>query len=366
MTLDREDAERLKAAIKAHGTSLGFDAVAIAGVDLAQAEAGLAQWLAAGFHGEMDYMARHGAKRARPAELVPGTVSVIAARINYLAQPIASLEQRLLQPGEAYVSVYAHGRDYHKVVRAKLQKLAERVQGEVGVFGYRAFTDSAPVMEVAIAAQAGLGWRGKHTLLLDRGAGSFFFLGEIYTDLALPADQPVENHCGTCFACAEVCPTGAIVGPYQLDARRCISYLTIELKGVIPEPLRPLVGNRVYGCDDCQLACPWNKFAQITQAEDFRQVRNGLDRSTLVDLFSWSEAEFRERMAGSAIYRIGYEKWLSNLAIGMGNALRQRSGADEDTGAVAVAICGALAARAESPSAMVRESVAWALAAKPA
>ncbi len=362
MTLDREDAERLKAAIKAHGASLGFDAVAIAGVDLAEAEAGLAQWLAAGFQGEMDYMVRHGAKRARPAELVPGTVSIIAARINYLAQPIASLEQRLLQPGEAYVSVYAHGRDYHKVVRAKLQKLAELVRAEVGVFGYRAFTDSAPVMEVAIAAQAGLGWRGKHTLLLDRGAGSFFFLGEIYTDLALPPDQPVEDHCGTCFACAEVCPTGAIVGPYQLDARRCISYLTIELNGAIPEALRPLVGNRVYGCDDCQLACPWNKFAQITQAEDFRLVRNGLDRSSLVELFSWSEVDFRERMAGSAIYRIGYAKWLSNLAIGMGNALRQLSVADGEASEATTSIRRALALRADSSSALVRECVAWALA----
>lgn len=363
MTLVREDAERLKAAIKAHGATLGFDAVAIAGVDLGAAEAGLAQWLAAGFHGEMDYMARHGTKRARPAQLVPGTVSVIAARINYLAQPVAALDRRLRQPGEAYVSVYAHGRDYHKVVRAKLQRLAALVQNEVGVFGYRVFTDSAPVMEVAIAARSGLGWRGKHTLLLDRSAGSFFFLGEIYTDLALPPDPPIEDHCGTCFACAQACPTGAIVAPYQLDARRCISYLTIELKGVIPEPLRPLVGNRVYGCDDCQLVCPWNKFAQVTRTEDFRFVRNGLDQSSLIELFSWSEADFKERMAGSAIYRIGYEKWSSNLAIGMGNALRQIAFASGESDACAAALRAALAGRAESPSAVVRESVAWALAA---
>ena len=366
MTLDREDAERLKAAIKAHGRSLGFDAVGVAGVDLAAEEAGLAEWLAAGFHGEMDYMARHGPLgtklRARPAELVPGTVSVITARINYLAQPVAQLEQRLTEPDQAYVSVYAHSRDYHKVLRNKLQKLADLVESEVGAFGYRVFTDSAPVMEVALAEKSGLGWRGKHTLLLDRTAGSFFFLGEIYTDLALPPDAPVEEHCGTCFACKDACPTGAIVGPYKVDARRCISYLTIELKGAIPEELRPLIGNRVYGCDDCQLACPWNKFAQTAAEPDFKSVRNGLDDASLLDLFAWSEAEFKQRMAGSAILRIGYAKWLSNIAIALGNALRSSLGANLEGDALKSLIHQGLQGHASDESALVRESVGWALA----
>lgn len=366
MTLDREDAERLKVAIKAHGRSLGFDAIGVAGVDLADAEAGLAEWLAAGFHGEMDYMARHGPLgtklRARPPDLVPGTASVITARINYLAQPVAKLEQRLTEPDQAYVSVYAHSRDYHKVLRNKLQKLADLVHSEVGAFGYRVFTDSAPVMEVALAGKSGLGWRGKHTLLLDRTAGSFFFLGEIYTDLALPPDEPVEDHCGTCFACKDACPTGAIVGPYRVDARRCISYLTIELKGAIPEPLRPLIGSRVYGCDDCQLVCPWNKFAQLASEPDFKSVRNGLDEASLLDLFAWSEDEFKQRMAGSAILRIGYAKWMSNIAIGLGNALRVAPGAGLEEKALKNRIHQGLQGRADSESALVRESVAWALA----
>ena len=298
-------------------------------------------------------MARHGSKRARPAELVPGTVSVITARINYLAKPMREAEQALAQ--DAVVSVYAHGRDYHKVLRAKLQQLADAVRDDIGAFGHRVFTDSAPVMEVALAEKSGLGWRGKHTLLLTREAGSTFFLGEIYTDLALAPDEPASEHCGACFACKDACPTGAIVAPYRVDARRCISYLTIELKGAIPEEFRPLIGNRIYGCDDCQTACPWNKFAQVASAPDFVAVRNRLDASTLVGLFAWTAEEFRKRMAGSAIFRIGFDKWLSNIAIGLGNAL---AATKED----AADIRAALAGRADHPSPMVREHVAWALA----
>jgi epoxyqueuosine reductase len=256
----------------------------------------------------------------------------------------------LADPERAYVARYALGRDYHKVLRARLARLVERIEGEVGPFGYRVFTDSAPVLEVALAAKAGLGLRGKHTLLLTRDAGSYFFLGEIYTDLPLPPSAPVTAHCGTCSACIAACPTGAIVAPYELDARRCISYLTIEHHGAIPEALRPLVGNRVYGCDDCQIACPWNKFAPITGEADFHAVRNGLDRATLVELFAWTQEEFEARHAGSAIRRIGYERWLRNIAVGLGNAPRSD------------AVVAALRARADDPSALVREHVAWALA----
>ena len=336
---------------------MGFDAVGFAGIDLANEEAGLAAWLEAGFHGEMNYMARHGATRARPATLVPGTVSVISARVNYLGTGVDTAARRLEEPDAAYVSVYAHGRDYHKVLRTRLAALAEELRTDVGQLGYRVFTDSAPVMEVALAQHSGLGWRGKHTLLLSRDAGSFFFLGEIYTDFALPADEPVEEHCGSCFACRDACPTGAIVGPYKLDARRCISYLTIELKGAIPLELRPLVGNRVYGCDDCQLVCPWNKFAQKAALPDFTQARNGLDSASLTDLFSWSEDEFKHRMAGSAIRRIGHAKWLSNIAVALGNALRVAANATD-----MAALNAALAARVDHAEPMVRESVAWALA----
>jgi epoxyqueuosine reductase len=352
------DAEALRERIRARGRELGFDAVGFSSVDLGGAEAGLQAWLEAGFHGEMDYMARHGAKRARPAELVPGTLSVITARINYLAQAPAAAQARLNRPGEAYVSVYAHGRDYHKVLRARLQKLAAAVEAEVGAHGHRVFTDSAPVLEAALAAQGGLGWRGKHTLILNREAGSFFFLGEIYTALALPPDAPASEHCGACFACKDACPTGAIVGPYQVDARRCISYLTIELKGPIPEQLRPLMGNRIYGCDDCQLVCPWNKFARLADAPDFSQVRNGLDRAGLIEVFGWSAADFEQRMAGSAIRRIGHERWLRNIAVALGNALRDAAVTLE----AASAMRAALQARADHPSALVREHVAWALA----
>jgi epoxyqueuosine reductase len=343
-----DDLAPLVAAIKAWGRELGFDAVGIADADLGAAEARLAEWLARGFHGEMDYMARHGAKRARPAELVPGTKRVITVRMDYLPDA-ADAEAVLGDRTKAYVSRYALGRDYHKVLRTRLQRLADRIAAEVGEFGYRVFTDSAPVMEVELAARAGLGWRGKHTLVLTREAGSYFFLGEIYTDLPLPADVPASEHCGACTRCIDVCPTGAIVAPYRLDARRCISYLTIELKGSIPVPLRALIGNRVYGCDDCQLVCPWNKYARPTGEPDFR-VRHGLDALELAELFGWSEGSFHERLAGSAIRRIGYERWSRNLAVGLGNA---------PTGERVVA---ALRARAADPSALVREHVTWALA----
>jgi epoxyqueuosine reductase len=341
------DFAMLAATIKAWGGELGFQAVGIADVDLAPAEQRLLEWLAAGRHGELDYMARHGAKRARPAELVPGTVRVISARMDYLPEAVDSWQ--VMDDGErAFVSRYALGRDYHKVLRGRLQQLADRVATEIGVFGYRVFTDSAPVMEVELARKAGLGWRGKHTLLLSRDAGSFFFLGEIYTDLPLPPDAPATEHCGACAKCIDVCPTGAIVAPYQLDARRCISYLTIELKGAIPVALRPLIGNRVYGCDDCQLVCPWNRHARVSGEPDF-QVRNGLDCAEIAELFAWTEREFQSRLAGSAIHRIGYERWLRNLAVGLGNA----PGTEQ--------VIVALRARVDHPSALVREHVAWAL-----
>src|SRR3989475_37984 len=290
------DFAALAATIKTWGRELGFQAVGIADTDLAAAEPRLAAWLERGFAGELNYMRKHGTKRTRPASLVPGTLRVISARLDY--RPDAANSQSVLADGsKAFVARYALGRDYHKVLRGRLQQLALRIEREIGEFGYRAFTDSAPVMEVELARKAGLGWRGKHTLLLSREAGSFFFLGEIYTDLPLPVDAPVGEHCGTCAKCIDVCPTRAIVAPYTLDARRCISYLTIELKGSIPLELRPLVGNRVFGCDDCQLVCPWNRYAQVTPEPDF-QVRNGLDSAELVELFAWTESQFRERMAG--------------------------------------------------------------------
>ena len=338
----------LAATVKAWGRELGFQAVGIADTNLDQAEAGLAGWLAAGCHGDMNYMARHGSKRARPGDLLPGTISVISARMNYW--PAGHPAEAALADGRlAYISRYATGRDYHKLMRARLAQLAARLAEEAGGSGYRVFTDSAPVMEVELARKAGLGWRGKHTLLLSRDAGSYFFLGEIFTDLPLPADAPAGAHCGTCTRCIDACPTRAILGPYRLDARRCISYLTIELKGAIPEDLRPLIGNRVYGCDDCQLVCPWNRFAATTTEPGFA-VRNGLDRAQLCELFAWSEAEFMERLAGSAIRRIGHERWLRNLAVGLGNA---------PAGSEVVA---ALRARADHASVLVREHVQWALA----
>ncbi len=340
----------LAARIGIWGQELGFQAIGIADTDLSVAEERLQRWLDGGRHGEMAYMARHGAKRARPAELVPGTVRVISVRMNYWPAEAADATAVLDDPGTAYVARYALGRDYHKVLRARLQRLANRVEGEVGPFGYRVFTDSAPVLEVALAARAGLGWQGKHTLLLTRDMGSYFFLGEIYTDLPLPVTPATTGHCGSCSACITACPTGAIVAPYELDARRCISYLTIEHPGPIPEALRPAIGNRVYGCDDCQLACPWNRFAAAASEADFQAVRHGLDRARLTELFVWTEAEFDQRMAGSAIRRIGYERWSRNLAVGLGNA---PAGAD---------IIAALESRAGDTSALVREHVAWALA----
>jgi len=341
------DGVELAARIRQWGRELGFDAVGFADTTLDAAEAELQAWLAAGFHGEMDYMASHGTKRSRPDELVPGTVSIITARMNYLPQA-APMETVLADGTRAAISRYALGRDYHKLLRARLQTLAERIAAEIGPFGHRVFTDSAPVQEVALASMSGLGWRGKHTLLIHREAGSYFFLGELYTDLPLPADSPQADHCGSCRACLDICPTQAIVAPYTVDARRCISYLTIELKGAIPEELRPLIGNRIYGCDDCQLACPWNRFARRTVETDF-SVRHGLDSASLVELFAWTEAEFKSRLAGSAIYRIGHERWLRNIAVALGNA----PGSPE--------VIAALTSRRDHPSELVREHVAWAL-----
>ncbi|HEY7674312.1 MAG TPA: tRNA epoxyqueuosine(34) reductase QueG [Burkholderiales bacterium] len=342
------DLAMLAATIKMWGGELGFQAVGVADTDLSIAEPRLAEWLARGFGGEMDYMRRHGAKRTRPAGLVPGTLRVISARMDYRPRALDS-SQVLGDGSRAFIARYALGRDYHKVLRGRLKRLAGRIEAEIGEFGYRVFTDSAPVMEVELARKAGLGWRGKHTLLLSREAGSFFFLGEIYTDLPLPADAPVSEHCGTCKKCIDICPTSAIVAPYLVDARRCISYLTIELKGSIPVALRPLIGNRVYGCDDCQLVCPWNRYARISEEPDFR-VRNGLDCAELVDLFGWTEAQFSRRMSGSAVLRVGYERWLRNLAVGLGNA------------PAGTRVVEALRSRASDPSALVREHVAWALA----
>ncbi|MEW6414443.1 MAG: tRNA epoxyqueuosine(34) reductase QueG [Pseudomonadota bacterium] len=344
-----QDLGQLARRIKDWGRELGFAAVGIADGDLSAAEADLQAWLDQGFHGEMDYMARHGVKRSRPAELVPGTVRVISARLDYFPPQAADAHTVLADASAAYVSRYALGRDYHKVLRNRLQALADRITAAAGVHHYRVFTDSAPVMEVELAAKSGLGWRGKHTLLLNRQHGSWFFLGEIYTDLPLPVDTPETEHCGTCRACLDVCPTQAIVAPYRLDARRCISYLTIELKGSIPPELRPLMGNRIYGCDDCQLVCPWNRFAQTAALPDF-DVRNGLDSAKLVALFAWSEADFNERLAGSAIRRIGHERWLRNIAVALGNAPPTPEAAS------------ALETRRNHPSALVREHVAWALA----
>ncbi|WP_411190436.1 tRNA epoxyqueuosine(34) reductase QueG [Paraburkholderia sp. B3] len=418
-SLDAAALAALAARIRTWGRELGFGAIGISDTDLSHAEAGLAAWLEAGCHGEMDYMAKHDMKRARPAELVAGTRRVISVRMAYLpaatlapaalngpgktaesasqdaardGQPARLQEApreyaqggwrerehaRLADPQAAVVSIYARGRDYHKVLRARLQQLADRIEAEIGAFGHRVFTDSAPVLEVELAQKAGIGWRGKHTLLLQRDAGSLFFLGEIYVDLPLPtdaetagsivADSPAARapavpetagaHCGSCTRCIGACPTGAITGPYRVDARRCISYLTIELKGSIPLDMRELIGNRVYGCDDCQLVCPWNKFAQAAPVADF-DVRHGLDRATLVELFDWSAKDFDARMQGSAIRRIGYERWSRNIAVAMGNALRARPALEEGA---REAIVAALHARGDDDSELVREHVRWAL-----
>ena len=349
MTKTLNDPQSLADDIKRWGTELGFSQIGIADTDLSAAETHHRQWIAKGFHGAMNYMAKHGDKRTRPAQLVPGTLRVISARLDYLP-PDARDSFDVMNNGElAFISRYALGRDYHKVLRQRLQKLCDRIAQHVGEFGYRVFADSAPVLEVELAEKAGLGWRGKHTLLLSREAGSFFFLGEIYTDLPLAVDTAGQNHCGTCAACMDICPTQAIVAPYEVDARRCISYLTIELKDSIPEDLRPLIGNRVYGCDDCQLTCPWNRFAQLTDEADFH-VRHGLDDVSLTTLFAWDEATFKRNMAGSAILRIGYSQWLRNLAVGLGNAPTTPE------------IIAALQSRVDDASELVCEHVRWALA----
>ncbi|TBR39016.1 MULTISPECIES: tRNA epoxyqueuosine(34) reductase QueG [Dyella] len=334
--------------IKRWARELGFADAGIAGTDLGEDEGHLKRWLDDGLHGEMDYMARHGTKRSRPAELEPGTARVISVRMDYVPPGTRNAWDVLDHPEEGYVARYALGRDYHKLMRNRLQKLAERIHAQVGDFGYRAYVDSAPVLEKALARNAGMGWIGKHTVLINRRAGSYFFLGELYTDLPLPIDEPASAHCGTCRKCIDICPTQAIVAPYRLDARRCISYLTIELKGSIPEDLRAPMGNRIFGCDDCQLICPWNKFAQDAQEPDFAP-RHSLDGARLVELFAWSEEEFLRRTEGMAIRRTGYEGWLRNIAVALGNA---PSGD---------AIIAALQARADSPSDVVSEHVAWAL-----
>jgi epoxyqueuosine reductase len=359
--LDPEDRQALivslPAKIREWGTTLGFSQIGVADVNLSDAEAGLVAWLNNGFHGAMAYMAAHGLRRARPAELVPGTVRVITARMDYLPRSTAAdwqaIEwQRLGDPQQAALSLYARGRDYHKVMRARLQQLADRLADAVGPFGHRVFTDSAPVLEAALAVKSGLGWRGKHTLVLNREAGSMFFLGEIYVDLALPVSAPVSAHCGSCSACIDVCPTRAIVGPYRLDARRCISYLTIEHPGAIPTELRAASGNRIYGCDDCQLVCPWNRYAQRSPLPDF-DAREPLGSAELLMLWGWDETEFLKRTEGSAIRRIGHERWQRNLAVALGNALRARRDP---------AIVQALRARRDDASPLLREHIDWALA----
>jgi epoxyqueuosine reductase len=342
------DFNLLKGELTARARTLGFDAAGVSSVELPEDEQHLIAWLNAGYHGDMDYMRRHGTKRSRPAELAPGTLRVISVRMNYWPEEARDSEA-VLNDGElGYVSRYALGRDYHKVMRRALQRLAEELSARIGPFGFRVCVDSAPVLEKALARNAGLGWIGKHTNLISRDAGSYFFLGEILTDLPLPVDAPATAHCGTCSACMPACPTQAIVAPYQLDARRCISYLTIEHKGSIPVELRPALGNRIYGCDDCQLVCPWNKFARTAAHPDFK-VRHRLDTPRLTELFAWTEAQFEERMRGSAIYRIGYERWSRNIAIALGNASPSSEGTS------------ALSARREDPSAVVREHVEWAL-----
>jgi epoxyqueuosine reductase len=344
------DTTKLSTLIKSWGRQLGFQQIGISDTDLSVAEQHLFNWLGRGYHGEMGWMAEHGVRRSRPDQLQPGTLRVISARMDYWPDKAHNAESVLTSPASAYISRYALGRDYHKLLRRRLQQLADQIYAEIGEFGYRVFVDSAPVLEKPLAQKAGLGWIGKHTNLIARDAGSWFFLGEIYTDLPLTTDNAIsDNHCGTCQACLDVCPTGAIVAPYQLDARLCISYLTIELRGSIPEALRPLIGNRIYGCDDCQLVCPWNRFARPSIEPDFTP-RHGLDQVSLVELFDWDEQTFLDRLAGSAIRRIGYECWLRNIAVGLGNAPSEP------------AILSALEQKRDHPSALVREHVTWALA----
>ena len=342
------DYASLVAGIQEWAAELGFQQVGVSDVELAEDETHLLNWLAAGHHGEMGYMARHGTRRSRPAELRPGTLSVISVRMDYLPANARDGWDVLADPDVGYVARYALGRDYHKLMRNRLQKLADRIAAAAGPFGYRAFVDSAPVLERALARNGGLGWIGKHTCLINRDAGSWFFLGEIYTDLPLPSDAPASAHCGSCTRCIDVCPTQAIIAPYRVDARRCISYLTIELDGPIPIELRRPIGNRIYGCDDCQLACPWNKFAQPTTEGDF-SVRHNLDGTALIDLFAWTEAQFLARTEGSPIRRTGYTGWLRNIAVALGNAPHSP------------AVVAALSMRRDDPSPLVREHVGWAL-----
>jgi len=341
--------QALKAEIAGWSRELGFQAAGVSDIDLAEAEARLQEWLVARFHGSMDYMERHGSKRSRPEELVPGTVRVLSVRMDYLPHAQDDAKALLDDDTRAYISRYALGRDYHKVLRGRLRALARRIESRVGEFGYRVFVDSAPVLEKALAEKAGIGWIGKHTNLIDRDSGSWFFLGELYTDLPLPVDAPEHSHCGTCAACIDVCPTDAIVAPYSLDARRCISYLTIELHEAIPVEFRKAIGNRIYGCDDCQLFCPWNKFAKPTAEGDFAP-RHGLDDADLCDLFAWDEATWLANTEGSAIRRIGYERWLRNIAVALGNARTTRE------------VVAALRARQHEAPALVAEHIAWALA----
>ena len=348
MTAPAPDYHALADRIRGLAHAAGFQRVGIAGIELADDETHLRDWLQRGFHGSMDWMARHGDKRARPAELVPETLRVVSVGLDYGQDADAAWAN--LRDGErAYVARYALGRDYHKLMRNRLQKLANDVAEMVGPFGHRAFVDSAPVLERALARNGGLGWIGKHTCLIDKDGGSWFFLGELFVDLPLPIDPPASAHCGTCTRCIELCPTRAIIAPYRLDARRCISYLTIEHEGSIHEELRPLIGNRIFGCDDCQLACPWNKFAVRTDEPDFR-ARNNLDQATLAELFEWDEDEFLRRTEGSAIRRSGHERWLRNIAVALGNAPTTPD------------VVAALASRRDHPSDVVREHVAWALA----
>lgn len=348
MSSEQLDLVALTVSIRDWAAELGFQQIGITDIDLSEDAPRLDAYLAAGYHGEMAYMADHGTMRSRPDELVPGTVRVISVRMDYLPED-TQMAQMLAQPEQAYISRYALGRDYHKLIRKRLQQLAEKITQEIGPFGYRAFVDSAPVLEKSLARKAGLGWVGKNTLILNRKAGSWFFLGELFIDLPLPMDEPNDrDHCGKCSACLDVCPTQAFVGDRVLDARRCISYLTIELKGAIPEELRPMMGNRVFGCDDCQLVCPWNRFSKPTQEDDFKP-RHNLDNSTLAELFMWTEEEFLKRTQGSPIRRTGYERWLCNIAVGLGNAPST------------IPVLEALKARLDYPSELVQEHVLWAL-----
>ena len=352
--LNPEQLQDLLADIRRWGEELGFSAVGFAKPDLTAAEQFLNQWLSQNYHGEMEWMARHGSLRTEPEQLHPGTLSIISARMDYLGDTDYRQMEALLEDDQkGYISRYALGRDYHKLMRKRLAQLAKRIELQIGSLNYRVFTDSAPVMEKALAEQAGIGWIGKHTNLINSQAGSWFFLGEIYTDLPVTSGEPASNHCGSCTKCLEVCPTQAFVGPYQLDARRCISYLTIELDGPIPEPLRAPMGNRIYGCDDCQLVCPWNRFAQVTQEQDFLP-REGLESAQLIDLFNWTEAQFNSRLEGSAIRRIGHQRWIRSISVALGNS-RPTNEADRKR------LLTTLQSRLDHPNEMIREHLTWAI-----